>query len=182
MFHAWIYHYNRTCPFHELLLGVFKVILNTIKLWNCIYVLHTTFTLKNASFWFSDLFSNCPSSTEFYANFSPCVRALYRYFPIICHRSLSPFDWLINWLHNYWDDYWRRHWCNRFIFINKVNNITVATLSVTTWTDWCHLNSVLPHGRLTLNHMRFFRTSARHTFTGEVTLLQSILSKLRVLK
>ena len=113
--------------------------------------------------------------------FSLCESSL-QIFPIICHMSLSPFDWLIYWLHNYWDDYRRRHWRIWFIFINKVNNTTMATLSVTTWTDWCHLNSVLPRGRLITYLMRFFRISARNTFTGEVTLLQSILSKLRVLK
>ena len=74
--------------------------------------------------------------------------------------SLVAIDWLINWLHNYWDDYRRRHWRIWFIFINKVNNTTVATLSVTTWTDWCHLNSVLPRGRV-LTTYALFRISAR---------------------
>ena len=147
-----------------------------LKLWNYIRlfapfllkILTVNFKLSFIHRILCKLFSLCESSLQI--------------FPIICHMSLSPFDWLIYWLHNYWDDYRRRHWRIWFIFINKVNNTTVATLSVTTWTDWCHLNSVLPHGRLTMNHMRFFRTSARQTFTGEVTLLQSILSKLRVLK
>ena len=90
--------------------------------------------------------------------------------------------WLIIWLHIYWDDY-RRNWCIWFIFIKQGKIILkLATLSATTWTDWCHANSVLPRGRLITNHMRFFRISARQTFTGEVTLLQSISSYLRVLR
>ena len=91
--------------------------------------------------------------------FSLCESSL-QIFPIICHMSLSPFDWLIYWLHNYWDDYRRRHWRIWFIFINKVNNTTMATLSVTTWTDWCHLNSVLPRGRLPTTYA-LFRIGAR---------------------
>ena len=88
-------------------------------MWNYIYVHSHNFYFEKCFFliqWFifklsfiyrilCKLFSLCESSLQI--------------FPIICHMSLSPFDWLIYWLHNYWDDYRRRHWRIWFIFIKQ---------------------------------------------------------------